>query len=71
MTWYYFHLAGETFARDFFSGAFANDDEAKREGEIMAAAFRVDLPDLCGGSYIAMTNEDGKEITRFLLSTTH
>ncbi len=70
MPWYFFHFVGRQ-SEKFFSEPYASDYEAKEFGELLARNFQRDMPDICSGSYISVTNERGREISQILLSTTH
>jgi hypothetical protein len=71
MPWYFFHFVGEQSAANFFSEPYASEQEAKKFGELLAWNFQRNMPDICPGSYISVTNEHGREISQILLSTAH
>jgi hypothetical protein len=71
MSWYFFHFVGQQAAEKFFSEPYASEREAKEFGELLARNFQRDIPAICSGSYITVTNERGREISQILLSTTH
>jgi hypothetical protein len=71
MAWYFFHYIGQQSAKNFFSEPYASEHEAKEFGELLARDFQRNMPDICPGSYISLTNERGTEISQFLLSTAH
>src|ERR1700744_2713299 len=71
MPHYTFHFHGKKSVAHFFDDTFPNDQEATRYAEAMSAKFRTDMPNMCEGGYIAMTSDDGREVTRVILSAIH
>src|ERR1700759_3023886 len=71
MPHYSFHFHGKKSVVDFFDDTFPDDQEATRYAEAMSAKFQADMPNMCEGGYIAMTTEDGREVTRIILSSIH
>jgi hypothetical protein len=71
MAWYFFHFVGQQSVEKFFSEPYASEHEAKEFGELLAWDFQRNMPAICPGSYISVTNERGREISQILLSTTH
>jgi hypothetical protein len=71
MPHYTFHFHGKQSVAGFFDETFPNDREATQYAKAMSAKFQTDMPDMCQGGYIAMTDDDGREVTRVRLSTTH
>lgn len=70
MPQYHFNFVGERSVDGFFVDAFEDDVSAKNYASQLAASFQHRMPDICDGSYISLMRE-GKEIAKFLLSTTH
>ena len=68
---YSFHFVGEESVRNFFNEPYASEHEAKEFGELLAWNFQRNMPDICSGSYISVTNERGTEISQILLSSAH
>jgi hypothetical protein len=71
MAWYFFHFVGQQSAEKFFGEPYASEHEAKEFGELLAWDFQRNMPDVCAGSYISVTDEGGREISQILLSTAH
>jgi hypothetical protein len=71
MPHYSFHFHGKKSVADFFDDTFPDDQEATRYAEAMSAKFQADMPNMCEGGYIAMTTDDGREVTRIILSSIH
>jgi hypothetical protein len=71
MSLFFFHFFGQECVEKFFSEPSASEHEAKKFGEFLARDLQKNMPDVCPGSYISVTNERGREISQILLSTTH
>ena len=71
MPHYSFHFIGKQSVTNFFDDTFSSDQEATDYAKAMSAQFQTNMPDMCDGGCIAMTDDDGREVTRVRLSTTH
>jgi len=67
---YDFNFIGQQSVDQFFTDAFDNDASARAYAQLLADSFRITMPDVCEGSYIALTR-DGRTIAHFLLSAAH
>lgn len=63
-------FCGREIGRRILRRCVQDDVSAKNYASHLAASFQHRMPDICDGSYISLMRE-GKEIAKFLLSTTH
>lgn len=66
-----FHLAGGIPARDRVVHDCTDDESARSDGNCIAHRIGSEKPEMIReGNYIAVTNEDGREIARIALAST-